>query len=322
MAAFEVVLVGCGNIGTRLLQSLLTSVPDAHVLCIDPSEDARALAVQRASEVGHEASVDVAAEIQEGAAPDLAIVATTSAPRRSIVETLAARLSPKLYLLEKFLFPKIEDYAAVEALMAKSGARAYVHTPRPVWPGYVRLAGILAADNDSCRQMRVSGQQWNMASNAIHFVPAFEALARAPIVAWDASGLDADPVPNKRDGYLEVTGTLKGMTRDGAELILHSAAGEAPPLSVSLSTQAREVSINEAGGTMTLRSKADGSEVSEPFGMLRASEMQETFSALSKTGSCSLPALADLAAPHIALIRHFNAVFFGPGQDDKACPVT
>lgn len=73
---------------------------------------------------------------------------------------------------------------------------------------------------------------------------------------------------------------------------------------------------------MRLRSRANGAEVSEPFGMLRASEMQDTFSALSQTGTCRLPTLADLTAPHIALIRHFNTIFFGPGHDDQACPVT
>lgn len=318
----EVILVGCGNIGTRLLQSLLTGVEDVRVTCVDPQPAARDLALQRAAEVGQESAIKVLADIPTGAAPDLAIVATTSGPRRAIVETLIERVAPKLFLLEKFLFPFIADYEVVASKLEAIGASAFVHTPRPVWPGYKDLREMIVGSNDPLLHMRVSGQQWNMASNAIHFVPAFEALAKEPIIEWDSVGLDPVPLPNKREGYLEVTGTLRGKTASGAELVLESFREDGPPLGVSVKTAKHSITINEGAGEMVVTPLMGGAAETKPFAMLRASEMQDTVSKLLQTGACDLPLLGDLAGSHIALIQHFNTVFFGENSEAKACPVT
>ena len=325
MAKPTVLLIGCGEIGTRLLQSLLTMGIDADIECVDPAESGLELAQKRAAEVSDAQSENCNVTYRSSLLPayadlDLAIIATTSKPRHAIFKDLMQRAAPQAILLEKFLFPDTAAYADVQETLLKTGTKAFVHAPRTAWPGYKNLQARLKGQAPVT--MRVTGANWAMASNAVHFMPVFEQLAGAAITRWDASGLDPDPVNNKRDGYLEVTGHLVAETETGSRLEMTCDRGGAPSVTVDVVCGDMHFTIQE--GKRVMQSVGgQGGEIEESvFDILFASQMQGPLCALLENRACDLPTYTQMVPLHLALIPIFNTVFFGADKVDQACPVT
>src|SRR5688500_5671616 len=111
----HVLLVGAGALGSRYLQGL-AKLDGASIRVVEPDPKAVEVARQRFAEVGGDPGALVSLPAIEGRA-DLAIVATSSGPRRAIVERLLQD-PPGALLLEKFLFQREEDYAAVGEALA------------------------------------------------------------------------------------------------------------------------------------------------------------------------------------------------------------
>jgi hypothetical protein len=330
--ARHVLLVGTGGIGSRLLQSLMTLSADAlagrrlEVICVDPSETALSLARHRVGELSAiTPGIDVRYEVRLPRnlprEPELVIVATPSAVRFGVVMDLLSRMQPRNLVLEKFLFTQHGAYREVESRLEQGGIRTWVHAPRTVWPGYLDLVGRLQATEPV--SMRVSGSNWALASNAIHFVPAFQLLCGEDIVDVSGAGLDPDPIENKRQGYKEVSGRLVLQGSRGSRLELVSLASGLLPLQVTIETPKARFLIEEAGERMRVQEAASSWAWSElPFRMLRASQMQEPLARILNEGRSSLPTYASMVEPHLALMRVFNTVFFGPGHETADCPVT
>lgn len=328
----QVVLIGTGGIGSRLLQSLMTlssatiGAGGLDVICVDPSETSLALARQRVAELSattpgisvryeNRLPPDVQAE------PDLAIVATPSAVRFAVVMNLLDAVRPRNLILEKFLFTQHQAYQTVGARLESDKIRTWVHAPRTVWPGYLDLVGRLSAGQPVI--MRVSGSSWSLASNAIHFVPVFMLLSGEQQVQVDGSGLDPEALTNKRQGYREVSGRLAFEGQSGSRLELISLSAGRMPMLVTVETPSARYVIEEAAGRLGHQEDAQGWVWQQsPFRMLRASEMQEPLGRILIEGRSSLPGYTQMVAPHLALMREFNRIFFGPGHDTDDCPVT
>ena len=319
----RITLIGCGNIGTRLLQSIVT-MPEGEPLeltCIDPSEDQLDLAENRIKET---ADGDMPPHIDlmlstdftsMKPGEDLAIIATASRPRADLTLRLLGAAAPRRLLLEKFLFTKRSDYAKVATALAAAGVETFVHTPRPTWPGYQSLSSRLERSRPV--RMTVSGSNWALASNAVHFIAAFQALSGEPNGAFDASGLDAEPVENKRAGYMDVTGTLSFRTSGGSELVMTSLKTGSDPIVVHVDAAGQRFEIHE-----NARQIRPGDAPAETFNIRFASQMQPVLQALIQGASHDLPSYQALAPIHVDLIEIFNAVVFGAGSADRACPVT
>jgi predicted dehydrogenase len=205
----HIVLIGVGAIGFRHLQSLLNVRLPLRVSVVEISADIRAAAEKALSLDGASPlfrvqwlpSLDA---LPAGARVDLAIVATTSFPRRSVVERLLAGFDVKALLLEKVLFPTVADHAAVAALTRAQGVDAFVNVGRRhPW---------IAALRDQAKspvRMAVTGTAWGLACNAVHLIDAFAFLNGAfDGISVDGAGLRPGFEPAKRDGYIELFGTL------------------------------------------------------------------------------------------------------------------
>lgn len=328
----NIVLIGCGNIGTRLLQSLVT-LPnfnqDEHVtvMCIDPDATSRERAILRTREafdgrIPEFVNIETAATFDAPSSEiDLAIVSTTSRPRFDIVKSLLETCAPRRLILEKFLFVQPHAYAEVAALLQKHDVDCWVHAPRPAWPGYVDLKQRLS--NSGPIHVRVGGAAWSMASNAIHFIAAFNGLTGERIAQIDASRLDPKPIPNKRETYLEVTGQLYCTGTDNSTLELVCKPEGRSAISVDIMTDTGHYVILESEGRLLANDqKTDWSWREEEFGTLFASQMQGPLSSLFERNECALPSYQDMVDPHLKLIQVLNNVFFPGVSELQDCPVT
>lgn len=320
----SVLLVGCGNIGSRLLQSVAAIDPqgDAGPVRVDvfePSPQAREIAKARFAEVAGDGQhslrfVDAVSEATRN--PDLAIVATDARNRLAALQA-AAGAGPKRALLEKFLFTKPEEYTAASRLLSDHGITAFVNTSRNVWSGYEQIKAELSGKKVS--SMTVRGKDWNLGSNGIHFLALLEYLNDEPVEHIELSG-DHRTRHAKRGGYRELEGQLVARTSGGARASLDSRSEIDEPISVLLEGQGWSRRIHEAAGRQLVT--AGGESVEQPFEMNHASGLSEAFEDLILGRATGLPGFEQSARLHLLGMDAMNEAFHGARSSELECPVT
>lgn len=312
---------GCGNIGSRLIQSLsnLDSGP-YDIYGIEPYAQAWPTVQERFDQENKGGHTLHMMASPKGVPPqvDLLIVSVDARNRLAALETALAATTPKAILLEKILFTKPEDYAKAEALIAKTGAPCWVNCSRNIWPGYQALKAELDEKGHAVEHYEVEGTDWHLGSNSIHFLAALEYIAGSPVktVTLEPRAIVRDA---KREGYREVVGTLTGETQSGATYRISSLPETDRPIVVKV----------KAGGHTRIIAEGkhyyfDGDSEQRPFPMLYTSQLTEPFEDLIVDKVSALPQLAESAALHLKLINELNGVFYPyeANASQNECPIT
>lgn len=212
---FHVTIVGAGQLGSRHLQALKAVKFPLNIQVVDISDSSLKIAQERyhavPTQTEHQISFNKQFEKKEST--DLAIVATNSNIRRQALETLLESSHCSFIVLEKLLFDKPEDYAAIETLLAEKKSQAWVNCPMRMMPVYERIRSEL---QKKPIEYRVSGSQFGLITNAIHYLDHMAHLTGSDDFVLDTSGLDKNPIESKRPGFLELNGTLKARFADGS----------------------------------------------------------------------------------------------------------
>lgn len=334
-------MIGCGNIGSRLLQSLVRMRPaepggvvSVHVC--EPSASARELAASRGKEVmpdatsgGGTVGLQFYADMQEletslggDIAADLVIVATTSSVRFKLASEAIERFRPKRLVFEKFLFPRRSEYALMQRTLDDRQIEAWVHCSRNEAPGYHAIRQLLSRRTGPAH-MEVSGGRFALASNAIHFLSLYNHLTGARASSADFSALKEEDSGNRREGYCELAGRLCVNYSDGGTLTITDPGTEALPIAISISTPELTVKVDEKGGVFRHKpGEADENWQESEMKMVLASGLTHVFESIVRGGGSTLPAFGQSAEDHLILIKAFNLVLAPSDPDRDYCPIT
>ena len=123
----RVLIIGVGGIGFRHFQALFNCKERIEIYVVDVNDDA----IRQAKEYknAQNTNIDVFYSKRISDVPEhihLAIIATSSLPRRSIFEELVRNREIEKIIFEKFLFPKMDDYDFVENVIKEKRIEAYV----------------------------------------------------------------------------------------------------------------------------------------------------------------------------------------------------
>ena len=120
---FRVVLIGCGNLGSRHLQALKKTRRKISITVCEPNEEAWNIAIERYKEVeGNECIVNfemVSNYKTLHAAYDLAIITTNSSGRLEVASWVVMNLGVKYLILEKVVFQALEEFDTFDELLEK-----------------------------------------------------------------------------------------------------------------------------------------------------------------------------------------------------------
>lgn len=300
---------------------------DARVLAVDPLASARQRAIGYFAE---DAPSGCRVEIEEvqaidrlSGAIDVAVVATAAANRRAVIEELLSRAKPRHLILEKFLFQRDEDYAAVAALLERTGAAAWVNCPRRIWPVYRDLRDRLQGSGPI--DLHVSApSRYGIGTSAIHFLDLAVYLSGTAQFELRGDRLDKELIENRRGG-VEFSGTLYGAGANGEGFTFTTyATGTAPPL-IFLDSPRLRIIVDEGGQHARLSAEADDWAWRDiPFPTLPQSRLTDlVVKDLLDRGTCELASYSESAALHRAVLRplldHYRKVA-DPGAG--ACPIT
>jgi hypothetical protein len=297
-------IVGAGQLGSRHLQALQALAEPAEIHVIDPSPASLATARERFEAAGRGVAHRVRFEARdvETGPTDVAIVATNADARRGAVEALLAVSTVRFLVLEKLLFDRREDYAAVGAALERAGARAWVNCPMRVMPCYERIRAELGGGPLG---YRVTGSQYGLVTNAIHYIDHAVHLAGSAVESVDASRLDARPIASKRAGFLELNGTLVAQLADGSVCEATCYPQGTAPVVVEIFSSAHRFIVRESEGRLWHAGEAsqwrwEERDAPVPYQSQITTGVVES---LLADGDCGLAPYAESARTHLALLE-------------------
>ena len=300
---FRIKIIGAGQLGSRHLQALKGVKQPLDIQVIDPSEASLQVAKERydavSTEQAHQISFSTSFDRTDGT--DVAIVATNSDVRRKALESLFDASKTKLLVIEKLLFNQRSDYAETESKLAETGAKAWVNCPMRVMPVYEKIRANIAAAPIS---YRVTGSQFGLVTNAIHYIDHVAHLCGCSEFELDTSGLDLTPIPSKRPGFLELNGTLVARFADGSRCEITCYSTGTAPVVVEIFNEKSRYVVRESEGKLWHAgesSKWAWLEQDAPI-PYQSQITTKVIESLLNTGDCGLTPYATSARIHLQLL--------------------
>ena len=320
MTTTNIAIIGAGQLGSRHLQGLKKASVPMNIYVLDASMESLGICEQRYNEIAENKLIgEIVFTTQWNEIPasiDIAIVATGSKPRCAIIHELVEKHQCRMLILEKFLFPKMSDYDDTTNLFQSNNVRAWVNCSRRYFTCYQKLRDVLA--NDGPLTFVLEGKNWGLCCNSIHQIDLFAFLSGAKKISFDCSGIDSILYESKRAGYIEMTGTIKGVADNGSSLQISSFAEFDGPGKLSIESQHHCVEICEGLNKMVI----DGIE--EPMNMSYQSDLTGKYveDLLSKH-SLPLASYEESANLHQQILPHFLQIYNQlKGIDSDLCPIT
>ncbi len=321
----KVCLIGAGKLGARHLQAMKGFKEPHDIFVVEPMEASREEAKKIYEDTqGQDNRVLFASGIEDVANQttmlDVAVVATSSAPRRAVIEELLARLDVKYMILEKVLFQKIKDIDEVGILLKNNGVKAWVNCPRRYFGIYDEIKRDLQEAEEF--QVSVSGSKWGLGCNGIHFLDLIAFLADIPNGHVDISGLDSDIIESKRKGFYEITGRLSGNFGRCTDFSITSYKSGDIPNSVIITSDVSKYIVMEWASKVIEITKEKGTcekSITIPFqSQLTNAQIED----ILYSGECKITSYDESAMIHKALMEPLSSFFKEKGFGDDICPIT
>ncbi len=220
----KILLVGCGNIGSRHLQALVKLPFDVEVDIVEPSKMAQNLAKQRLTEINYlkkNHTLTWHSDILELNSPsDLVILATTSKNRINLVNTLL-KLNNKKFLIEKIVCQSVPEYNSLLKKLKKSNAIGWVNTNMRYFDSYKKIKNYFKNSKIIHISLTTSGN-YGLGTNAIHYLDFFSWLINDYDISLDGTFLTNKLFPNKRSkDLIEFAGLISGSSKNGSTITVN-----------------------------------------------------------------------------------------------------
>lgn len=316
-------IVGAGQLGSRHLQALQAIEQPLDIHVIDTSPAALEVARERfrsvPSKVHHE--IRFSSVIEPTNVTDVAIVATNADIRRAVTNQLLDASGVRYLVLEKLLFSRPEDYVGFESMLESCGTRAWVNCPMRMMVPYEQIRAELRG---SPVNYRVTGSNFGLVTNAIHYLDHVAHLTGCPEFSVNHTGLDATPVKSKRVGFLELNGRLVADFADGSRCeVVCSADGDTPVLVEIFGRNARYI-VRENEGCVWLSSAESGWAWSERSARISYQSELTTriVETLLRENSCPLSPIGESISIHRQLLDGLMPVVRAALVDVNEYPFT
>lgn len=252
----SIFIVGAGQLGSRHLQALKSVKIPLDITVIDPSDISLRTAQERYDSIaGENHPVKFIKEIPASFNNvDIAIVPSTADVRRQIIERLLYGGSVKYMILEKLLFNRADDYFKVHELLKSRAVKAWVNCSMRTMPFY---AGLQSLFKGSPFLYMVTGSNFGLITNAIHYIDHMVYLCGEAAYELDTSLLDYPPIDSKRRGFLELNGTLSVQFANGCRGMFSCFPEGSLPVMVEIVSPDVRVISKEWEGKASISKKSD-----------------------------------------------------------------
>jgi predicted dehydrogenase len=321
-----ITIIGVGNLGAWHLQAVVQMTQPIKIYVVDVLSSSLNAAQAAYDQVPHDSVVEIqflnsVKQISEDI--DVAVIATSSLSRRQVIGELVNHIHVKYLVLEKFLFPALNDYDATASLLTDASCKAWVNCARRMQPLYQELKKHFQSESNIV--CSVTGGNWGLGCNGIHMVDMLAFLLEDTSFSFNTTYLDPGYVGNKRHGYIEFTGTLTGRSNKCAFISLYSDRNNSYPMVISIQNQNIRCIIEESlGRAFIAKRENDWAVVPMEFSILYQSQLTGLLvGEIMNTANCQLPVYEESSCLHKSLLSaylsHYNAC---RSEAASICPIT
>ena len=321
---YRILLVGCGNVGSRHLQALLKIPYNLKIDIIEPKNSSKKLALSRLQEITYNKKTKIinwhncyTSKILHS---DLVIVATLSKNRANLLIKLINN-GHKRILSEKILCQSKNEYEKIIKICKDKQAKIWVNTTPRCFNSFIKLKKLLS-NNKPINLTVYSNPKIGLGTTIIHFLDLFSWMNDDYDVTLDGTLLNK-LLPNKRGkDFVEFSGTVIGHLKNNAIFVISFLECYPNNVTIQLSNTVDEYCIDETSQKM-IRIKNFKSKL-EKFSFEHASTLTKTLAIdILKNDCCKLPILLESYRSHLEIFRIFNNhINKITKKKVKLCPIT
>ena len=315
-----ILISGVGNLGSRYLQGLATYHEELNITVHDVSTDSINNARERWEEVAggtnrHNVSYLFSLDkIPEEI--DLVILSTNADVRAKAIRSIADRGKVRYWVLEKVLAQCLFDLNEIETITNLSNG-VWVNLPRRMMFWHRKIGMSLFSDKPV--KVYVGKGNVGLACNSVHYLDLASWWTNEKLVSLDTSELSSSWTKSKRQGFYEVSGTLKAVFSGGSELLLVSHSDSDNENQIRIKTADCEWCIDEIKGVAQC---SDGMMISGK--LENQSDMTgRLVESIFISEQCALPTLDESIQIHhlflASMLDHWNK---SNGLHDTKVPIT
>lgn len=325
---FNIMIVGCGELGSRHLQAVATLPLIETITVVDPRPDAIERGQKRLKDVpglSDQTTFQWFSSLEKikDRRCDLCIVATQAKGRCHVVRQVAEVSECRSFLLEKIVAESVREYEDLMRFSQEHSLSVWVNCKTRAYPITKRIKEKLNPSEPIL--FNVLAGNHGLANNGIHEADLFAFFDECKSI--EGRGCSIDPVlqPSKRGAHLfDLSGTLLGVTEKGSQLTLSFAGDHEGPDHISVVTKSYR-SIVDHMCRWACESDRGGPWKAVPFeGNLMVSNMTKVFAMdILTTGRCELPTLEACYPAHRFILSELQPHFEKLLKKNLGyCPVT
>jgi len=325
----RVLVVGCGQLGSRHLQAAasLNGIDEIHIF--DPNPDSLNMGKRRLEEISdlnQKISFKWFNELKEvPAGGDLCVVATQAKGRPALIKQIARELSYKKFLIEKIVAQSAGEYQDLIDFCRSNKISVWVNCKTRVYCIHKYIKSKLNPQEPIV--FTDIGGNHGLGNNGTHTVDLFVFYDEAKKVKSGEHRIDSILHPSKRGKEVfDLSGSLFGFTDKGSQLFVSFAVEHSNPGLISIISKSGRFVVDHF-------QKFAYESYSDDEGQWHRIPIDEDWdvSAMSKTfisdillkGSCELPTLECCFPAHEFIIEgllpHFNRLL---SVEADHCPIT
>lgn len=323
----KILLVGCGQIGSRHLQAIATLDDISEIHVVDEKDDSMNLSRTRLQQVP-----DLNRRIKicwhndfgkESANGDLCIVATQAKERCALVKKIVREYGYKKFLLEKIVSQSTKEYADLLSFARECGLSIWVNCQTRTFGVHKYIKSRLNPDEPII--LTDVGGNFGLACNGIHYADLFLYYTGAGRIQKAAERIDPVLHPSKRGADIfDLSGTLHGTTDSGSDFILsYSAQHQNADIVTITSPRGRFIFDYIAPFAYECPAGGGWKEIAVRENFFVSQTSKTIASDILKKNTCELSTLQDCFPAHQyileTLLPHFNKLL---GKQNNYCPVT
>ncbi|MAJ90359.1 MAG: hypothetical protein CMD08_03690 [Flavobacteriales bacterium] len=309
----RIAIIGCGNLGKRHIESLVKSKNPMDLFIVDNSDIAIDACLKEFKFISNQLVRIIPSDIDN--LPNklnLVIVATTSDARRLVLVDLISKKEMDYLLLEKFLFDEEIQYHEIEKLLSKNSITTWVNEWTSHEKSFIELASLFG-DNKNIH-MRVSGKNWRLCCNSVHFINFFDFLTNGGSLNLVSSSYDSSLYETKRKGFLELSGVIEISNSHGDMLSLESFAPEdsetTHPIYIDIKSDTGEAKCIYQADSLKIQFNNDQNSFFKELKVEYQSAMTlDVTNTILRSGESKLPDYKTAKDHHLLLFESFSDEF-------------
>lgn len=325
----KILLVGCGQLGSRHLQAIvcLPDVSDVFVVDLDKASlDLGQRRLQEIPDLNPDIKVQWSTQFnKEFSGGDICIVSTQAAGRCELIKKIAEDFHYKNFLIEKVVAQSVEDYQELMRFSSEKNLSIWVNCKLRAYQLHQYIKSQLNPDHPIV--FSTAGGNHGLGCNGVHAADLFVFHDGATKIHSLSSHIDPILHPSKRgEKIFDLTGTLSGYSDKGSVFSLSFASDHVSPDHFSI-VSAKSRFIVDHFQRFAYESHVDTNwewkKITFDENILVSHMSYSIINDIFAKGNCMLPSLEECFLAHEfilnSLLPHFNSL---SDQSYDYCPIT